>query len=122
MAPSAGRASHLPSRSEVTPLAKTTVKIHGMDKLLKKLHELPDKLEKKVYRQALRAGLKEILPEVKERAPVDSGLLKSLIRIKAGKRKRGLILLDIAVSIGKAFYGRMVEYGHKQKGMFKGEV
>lgn len=84
-------------------------------KLNRKLKTLESKIEKKITRQALRAGAKIVVKEAKLRAPVDSGELKSKIKVWALKRSRRRIGVLVGTSAtmytGDQFYGAFVEYG-----------
>ena len=86
-------------------------------KLNKKLKTLESKIEKKLTRQALRAGAKIIAKEAKLRAPVDTGELKSKIKVWALRRSRKRIGVLVGTSAkeytGDQFYAAFVEYGTK---------
>jgi len=86
-------------------------------KLNRKLKTLESKIEKKITRQALRAGAKIIAKEAKLRAPVDTGELKSKIKVWALKRSRKRIGVLVGTSAkeytGDQFYAAFVEYGTK---------
>jgi len=86
-------------------------------KLNRKLKTLESKVEKKLTRQALRAGAKIIAKEAKLRAPVDTGELKSKIKVWALKRSRKRIGVLVGTSAkeytGDQFYAAFVEYGTK---------
>lgn len=105
-------------------MPSTTVVITGIRRIDKKLKLLPLKVQKKVVRQSMRKGMKIVLSEVKSEAPVDSGVLKSNLALRARKRKkRGTIELEVRIKAndetkktskaGKTvFYPAIVEYGH----------
>lgn len=85
------------------------------------LKELPIRLGKKVIRQAIRQALRPVKAAVEANAPVDTGKLKSKVRIRAGKGKKGTIKLVVRIGegdfAGQTFYAAMVEYGtSKQPG------
>jgi len=86
-------------------------------KLNKKLKQLESKLEKKIIRQALRAGAKVVAKEAKQLAPVDTGELKSKIKVWALKRSRKKIGVLVGTSAkeytGDQFYAAFIEYGTK---------
>jgi len=88
-------------------------------KLNKKLKQLESKIEKKIIRQALRAGAKVIAKEAKQLAPVDTGELKSKIKVWALKRSRKKIGVLVGTSAkeytGDQFYAAFVEYGTKDQ-------
>lgn len=95
-------------------MAGVTVKF-DVRKLNRKLKTLEAKVEKKITRQALRAGAKVIAKEAKARAPVDTGMLRSKIKVWALKRSRKRIGVLVGTSAkeytGDQFYGAFVEYG-----------
>ena len=90
-------------------------KVDGLKQLNKKLKALGPKLEKKVVRQALRAGAKIILADAKRNVPVKSGALKKDVRIKTMKRKKGRVGIIIQTGYGETWYGRLIELGWKLK-------
>ena len=57
-------------------MAKFAMKISGDKKLLKKLKELPDRIARKVNRQAANKAGTPMLAAVKARVPVDTGTEK----------------------------------------------
>jgi hypothetical protein len=115
------------------PRENTRTKVAGIEEIKRALGQLPQRLENKVIRQAMRAGLKPVLARAKELVPRGkTGNLRRLLKLKAGKkRRRGLIILNVQaaatidVSANKTlaqghyakgredhFYGAMVEFGH----------
>ena len=106
------------------------VEIKGFDEVRKRLDEFPEKLQKKVVRQGLKAGINVILDEAKATTPVGStywnkgkspGTLRNAITSRVctkqgqpgsvmllthGKSSRGIFVKN------DAFYWRFVEYGH----------
>jgi HK97 gp10 family phage protein len=100
--------------------------ITGIKRIDKRLKLLPMKLQKKIIRQAIRDGLKIVRAEMEMQVPVDTGLTKENIEIKAfKKRKTGRVGMNVQIS-GKAaglvkhtkagkrfFYPAVVEYGSK---------
>ena len=75
---------------------------------------------KAALRAGLRVGANIFLKEAKARVPVDTGRLKSSLRVKAPKRSRKFkddVRLMVTSSksnnlfTGQAYYGGMVEYG-----------
>lgn len=71
------------------------LKIEGFESVIKTFNRLPDKLQKKALRPALRAGAKIIQKAAKEKSPTLSGKNKKFIKIKSLKRSR----LEIGVEI-----------------------
>lgn len=94
----------------------------GMAGILGALTQLDKKVAKKLTRKVLRAGAKVMLPEVKNRTPVDSGALIKAEKIKATKRSRTTFGVQINAGSkdgGKVpdqpYYGPMVEFGTRKQ-------
>ncbi len=88
------------------------------DKLLdRKLAQMDRKVQNKMVRDGLKAGLQPILDEAKANAPVKRGLLKRSLKIRGAKRRRGTIGRAIITKEGffkgEAFYAGFVEFGTK---------
>lgn len=75
-------------------------KIDGIERLTKKLAALDKKTRNQVVRKSLRDGAKTLAAEVKGRAPVESGLLRKSVKVRAAKRKKDRITLRVVVSGG----------------------
>ena len=84
----------------------------GLDKLLSELQDLPLKIERNIYRGALRAGAKVIVDEAKRLVPIDSSDLRDSIRasVRVG-RNNGKITANIKAGNKKAFYANFIEHG-----------
>lgn len=101
---------------------KTAVIITGIRDIDRKLRTLEPRVQKKYVRQAIRAGLKTVATAVKSEAPVESGLTKSAVKVRAvKKRKRTSIELEVMIdsktpgllvtrTASKAFYPSIVTY------------
>ena len=63
--------------------------------LLQKLKTLPQDVQNKVVKKAIKAGAKTIQKDAKANAPVDRGLLKKSIKIKQakGRYNKGFMLI-----------------------------
>jgi len=91
----------------------------GDKELLRLFKELPGKVERKVLRQALRAGAKPIRAAAGYRAPQDTGFGHAHIKVLAAKKmKRGMVGIVVttgeggsAENQGKAFYMSFIEHG-----------
>jgi HK97 gp10 family phage protein len=105
-------------------MAVQRIFITGVDRIDRALKLLPMKVQKKIIRPAIRDGLKLVKAETEAQVPVDTGLTKDSIKIKAvAKRKTGRIALLVQISgkvpgliktsaAGKrGFYPAFVEYG-----------
>jgi len=101
-----------------------SVKVDGMEELLKKLNALPDKVQNSILTGAIRAGAKLVADEARSLAPSDSGILKKSIGVKKKRSKMKTILWFVVAPIstriwtlqdrhGKKHYnyGRIVEQG-----------
>ena len=88
------------------------LQVKGLAELHKVLQNLPEELEKKVLRNALRAGANEFKKAAQAKVPVKSGALRKSIRVKTSARK-GRYRLKATVTAGnaEAFYAHMVEFG-----------
>jgi Bacteriophage HK97-gp10, putative tail-component len=106
---------------------KTAVVVTGIRRIDRRLHTLLPRIQKKVVRQGIRAGLKVIAAEVRATAPVDTGEMKAHVKVRAVKgRKRGSISLECRIGgsaklkrtspkTGKTvFYPAIVEYLKKK--------
>ena len=95
-----------------------TLTISGSRELARKLEELPKRVHRKVLSQAMRAAARVVQARAKALAPVDTGLLKRSLKIRAIRRNRrgnvGVTLSTRAVDFGPAFYGSFVEYGTRK--------
>lgn len=108
---------------------KTTVIVTGIRKVDRRLKSLVPRLQKKVIRQGIRAGLKVIKAEMQNQAPVKTGLMRASVKVRASKfRKRGEIKMVAFISGNvpalvksygpdkkRFFYPAGVEFGVKQK-------
>lgn len=89
--------------------------IQGAKDLVAKLAALERKVASKLERQGTRAGTKVFADEIKRRVPVDSGLLRSRIAVRALKRKKGRVGYRVTINTqGKA--GRTKAAKAKQAG------
>jgi HK97 gp10 family phage protein len=80
------------------------VVISGLKELDKMLRELPEKLNKKVIRGAMRRALAPLKKAVQDNAPMgESGMLKKVVKIRSAKKKRNSF--GVAVQINQADLG-----------------
>lgn len=91
-------------------------KIEGLEQLISKLNSLPDKLEKKVVRTAVRKGAILIRNKAREKAPTGTGTLKKSIKIRSNRAGNGVVSFKIGPTNDKKkgtdiFYGRFQEFG-----------
>lgn len=105
---------------------KVQVVVTGIKKIDRGLKSLDIKIQKKIVRQGIRAGLKVMRAEVIRQVPVDTGLTKKSVKLKAwSKRRKGIIRMNVLISGGepgliktskqgnRTFYPAAVEYGVK---------
>ncbi|MDO9304632.1 MAG: HK97 gp10 family phage protein [Sulfuricurvum sp.] len=90
--------------------------IKGLEDLIKNLTALPDKLEKRVIRAAVRQGANVIKKKAQDYVPVDKGDLKKSIKVSGVKAKPGVIAFKVRPTGNKKkgisiFYGRFQEFG-----------
>jgi len=110
----------------VTNTIKLEVK--GAAEVEKMLRELAPKEAKKAMRKALRDSAKYVKAKAQRNAPVDTGLLRRKLKIRAAKRsggkrfKRGRFGVGVYSGLpgkgqntGEAFYGYFHEVGTKQR-------
>lgn len=88
-----------------------TFTLSGIKEIEKALKDLEAKVSKKITRQALRKGTKIFAKQVKDDTPVDSGTLKKQVKVKAGKRSRTNLSVNVETSSPDAFYGAFQELG-----------
>lgn len=96
--------------------------ITGVKDIDRRLRDLPPKVQKKVIRQGMRAGLKVLQAAVEQEAPEKTGATKEHVVVRAVKgRKRGSIELEVRIAAedelkktsanGKTyFYPAIVQY------------
>lgn len=92
------------------------VTVHGMPELLNSLKAFPKNVERKVLRQALRASMKPVQKKAKELAPVESGALKRAVRIRAGKRKRNVVSINVQIGANDKQFTEQYYAGFQELG------
>jgi HK97 gp10 family phage protein len=112
--------------------ARVKVVVTGLKAIDKKLAQLPYRVQGKVVRPAMRAGMKLMAAAVKAEVPVDTGLTRRNVKVRATPKrliKKGDKSTTIAIEVvveavpglkktsgrtGKAvFYPAIVQYGGK---------
>lgn len=96
-----------------------TIRLEGDKELLKNLQSLKKNVSTKIVRGALRMAAKGIQWTAKQNAPVDTGLLRTAIKVRATKkRKKDVIGINVITGEGdykgRTFYGSFIEYGHRR--------
>lgn len=84
--------------------------IVGGRELAELLGTLPAKIEKNIMRTALRAGAVSLKEAVKQNVPVDSGALRSSVRVTT-KYRKGRVTASVKAGNSIAWYAALVEYG-----------
>ena len=99
---------------------RDSVELKGLSEIEQKLKGLPIKVRKGMMRKALRAGGKIILAAAKQESPVSTGLLRSQIKLRVHKNKRGFMSIRVGTgskgNSGPAFYSSFQELGYKHRG------
>lgn len=108
-------------------MAKVKVIVTGVGKIDRKLRKLPYRIQGKVVRPAMRAGLKLVRAEALTQVPVLTGATRAAIKVRAArKRKRGVIEYEVRILAegdlkkktrgGKSvFYPAVVQYGSEKQ-------
>ncbi|MCG8430379.1 MAG: HK97 gp10 family phage protein [Candidatus Omnitrophica bacterium] len=103
----------------------TEVKIEGFRELAMELKGLEPKLQKRVFGKVVRAGSKVVLKDARRRAPKRSrewegasypnppGTLRKGIIVRRKRGKSFGIIRDVIGFSKAAWYGRLVETGHR---------
>lgn len=102
-----------------------TVKLEGFEELYKELEQLPDNIKKNVAGKVVRSGSTVVLKDARRRAPRrtnqwegmkyknEPGTLKKGIKVQRARKQPRWIVRDQIGFSNKAWYGRLVELGHK---------
>lgn len=97
------------------------VVITGDKEIDRRLKSLLPRIQKKVLRSAMRKGMKLVLADAQARVPVLTGLTKEHLKLKAMKRSRSRVGLNVQVGNAegltktsaegkKVFYPAVVEW------------
>lgn len=91
------------------------IRILGVDPIKRAFKKLPPKLARKAIRQAMRPAMRIVAKRVKELVPVDTGLTRSSVRVRAAKMGRKGLGVNVQIGagdyLGETFYAAFVEYG-----------
>lgn len=93
-----------------------SAEVRGLEELIKKLNDLPKKLENRVIRAAVRQGANIIKEKAQSYVPENTGALKKSIKVSGAKAKPGVISFKIRPTNNtkkgiSVFYGRFIENG-----------
>jgi HK97 gp10 family phage protein len=93
----------------------SAVIITGLKAIDRRLKSLEPRLQRKVVRQSMRAGMKVLAQAVKAEAPVLTGATEHAVKVRVPKRKkRGEIALDVQIAADPA----LVKTGANGKSVF----
>jgi HK97 gp10 family phage protein len=94
------------------------ISVEGIDKALKELGKLEDKVGKKQIKKIVRKAGKVIEKKAKQNVPVDTGSLKKSIKVKAIAHSADHAYSVVGPSVsGKnvGHHGHLVEFGTRDK-------
>ncbi len=88
------------------------VEVEGLEEAVRRVQSLRYALEAKEVEKVLSKGMRVVRDEAKRRVPVKTGLLKSAIKARIGKRRGKYVAgAFAAVEYKKAPHAYLVEYG-----------
>lgn len=88
------------------------IDIKGLDEAVRRVRSLTSSLEAKDVEKVLVKGMQVVRDEAKQRVPVKTGLLKSALKARIGKRRGKMVAGAFsAVDFRKAPHAYLVEYG-----------
>ena len=97
------------------------ISVLGDKELQNSLKKLDIKLQKKIFKKAVRDAAKPILANAKSLVPVDTGKLKESIKLKTGTGRRGTVGVrietgtraDLGINADDVyFYPTVIEYNN----------
>lgn len=88
--------------------------VGGIDEIEKLFERFATKEANKIIKKIVRDELKPVAAELKREYPKDSGTTAKEIKVRAGRRKRGWINIDIK-SKDDNFIPKFLEYGTVDK-------
>lgn len=101
------------------------ISILGDKELAAKLNALPLAVQRKIVRKAMRPAAKPVLASVKAATPVDRGVLRRKLKLRALRRSRrvqGLMIPlptrdELGITDGaRGYYPTALEYGWRDRG------
>lgn len=92
------------------PSINKSITVFGIKEIDKALASIEPKLQRKVIRKAMRSGMKDIQADIVSRFPKDTGETAKTIKVRAGKGKRGEIVIDVK-SQDDNFIPKFLEFG-----------
>jgi HK97 gp10 family phage protein len=95
-----------------TAKGKITVKVEGLDKIIKELQKLSDKGEKAIY-EYVQESAEEVKDEAKKLVTVDRGNLKNNIISKLIHNDSIGVVFVVGAKYPKAAYAHIIEFGSR---------
>ncbi len=104
-------------------------KVNTRKPIERAIKKLGPKIAKKAINKGARSSAKVFAKEIKKRVPVGkTKVLKSQVKVRAGKRSRNYVNISASTGIGetanagKGFYGSFIEMGRGPAGWHQGSV
>ncbi len=106
-------------------MAKSKIAVTGIKAIDKKLRKLEAKVANQIVRRSMRESLGIVKAAVESNAPIDTGLMASAVKIRALKRSRKRIGMEVHIasktpglkvtsaSGETVFYPAIVQYGKR---------
>lgn len=89
--------------------------VTGVDQVERAFRKLPKAAAKRVIRKAMRPAMKGVAEKVRELVPVDSGLTRANVKVRAATRSRKGFGINVQIGEGDykgvTFYAAFIEYG-----------
>ena len=92
------------------------IDIH-MGDLLRQLNKLPEKMQNRIIKGAVRASAKPIVQEAKRLVPVRTGNLKKSIGVSSRRGSKTVVRVSVSPRRGgkhDGYYGMWIEFGTKK--------
>jgi HK97 gp10 family phage protein len=97
------------------------LKLKGLDKVLKRLDKLPDKVARAILKKGLTSALTPMADAARREAPVDTGQTRAAVKITPARSKKGYIFANVRVGAGdykgEQFYASFGIYGFERNGI-----
>lgn len=108
------RRSRVPiSGNSIRSETKKAFRIEGLSEALDNVAKVIDSVSGRDVKELFFSTGKVIADEIKERAPVDRGVLRDAVFVGRGDMNRPDVL--VGVSYGKAPHAHLIEYGTEQR-------
>lgn len=87
----------------------------GIKEIDRALKSFEPRVAKKLVKAAMRKAMRPVKAAVEQNAPVDTGLLRSAVKIRASKKSRTSFGIDVRIGeqdwVGQTWYAAAQEYG-----------